>query len=86
MKFVSFIEWNNTEAIGILSEDSNKVIAISEILSDFKFEDNPMVKLIKMINDDNSIIDKLRYAQKNFNNAYSIDKVKILSPIIIKII
>ena len=81
MKFVSFIEWNNTEAIGILSEDSNKVIAISEILSDFKFEDNPMIKLIKMINDDNSIIDKLRYAQKNFNNAYSIDKVKILSPI-----
>ena len=34
MKFVSFVEWNNTESIGILSKDEKKVIAINEIISD----------------------------------------------------
>ena len=53
MKFVSFVEWNNTESIGILSKDGNKVIAISEIISDFKCNNNPMIQLINMINENN---------------------------------
>lgn len=81
MKFVSFVEWNNTESVGILSKDASKVIAINEIISDFKFNDNPMIKLINMINEDKDILNKLKYAEENFERAYSIDNVKILSPI-----
>ena len=44
MKFVSFIEWNNTEAVGIVSKDDKKVIAIKEIISDFQYGENPMIK------------------------------------------
>lgn len=81
MKFVSFVEWNNTESIGILSKDGNKVIAISEIISDFKCNNNPMIQLINMINENNDILNKLKYAEENFERAYSIENVKILSPI-----
>ncbi|EKV58162.1 fumarylacetoacetate hydrolase family protein [Brachyspira hampsonii] len=81
MKFVSFVEWNNTESVGILSKDGNKVIAINEIISDFKFDSNPMIQLINMINTDKDILNKLKYAEENFERAYSIDNVKILSPI-----
>ena len=79
MKFVSFVEWNNTESIGILSKDGKKVIAINEIVPDFKMTENPMIQLIKMINED--IIKKLKYAEENFTRAYSIENVQILSPI-----
>ena len=79
MKFVSFVEWNNTESIGILSKDGKKVIAINEIVPDFKMAENPMIQLIKMINED--IIKKLKYAEENFTRAYSIENVQILSPI-----
>ena len=81
MKFVSFVEWNNTESVGILSKDGNKVIAISEIISDFKCNNNPMIQLINMINENNDILNKLKYAEENFERAYSIENVKILSPI-----
>ncbi|WP_157154514.1 fumarylacetoacetate hydrolase family protein [Brachyspira murdochii] len=79
MKFVSFVEWNNTESIGILSKDEKKVIAINEIIPDFKANDNPMIKLIKMMNDD--ILKKLRYAEENCHRSYSLENVQILSPI-----
>ncbi|WP_020003718.1 fumarylacetoacetate hydrolase family protein [Brachyspira innocens] len=79
MKFVSFVEWNNTESIGILSKDEKKVIAISEIISDFKTNDNPMIQLIKMMNND--ILKKLKYAEENCTRSYSIENVQILSPI-----
>ncbi|PCG20373.1 fumarylacetoacetate hydrolase family protein [Brachyspira sp. G79] len=79
MKFVSFVEWNNTESIGILSKDSKKVIAINEIIPDFKSNDNPMIQLIKMMNDD--ILKKLKYAEENCTRSYSLENVQILSPI-----
>ena len=79
MKFVSFVEWNNTESVGILSKDGSKVIAINEIITDFKPSENPMIQLIKIIDD--NILEKLRYAEENFTHAYSIDNVQILSPI-----
>lgn len=79
MKFVSFVEWNNTESVGILSKDGSKVIAINEIITDFKANENPMIQLIKIIDD--NILEKLRYAEENFTHAYSIDNVQILSPI-----
>ncbi|MEI0518011.1 fumarylacetoacetate hydrolase family protein [Brachyspira murdochii] len=79
MKFVSFVEWNNTESIGILSKDEKKVIAINEIIPDFKANDNPMIKLIKMMNDD--VLKKLRYAEENCPRSYSLENVQILSPI-----
>ena len=79
MKFVSFVEWNNTESVGILSKDGSKVIAINEIITDFKPNENPMIQLIKIIDD--NILEKLRYAEENFTHAYSIDNVQILSPI-----
>ena len=79
MKFVSFVEWNNTESIGILSKDEKKVIAINEIISDFKPNDNPMIQLIKMMNND--ILKKLKYAEENCTRSYSIENVQILSPI-----
>ena len=81
MKFVSFVEWNNTESVGILSKDGNKVIAINEIISDFKPNNNPMIQLIKMIDEDKNILDKLKHAEENFERSYSIENVKILSPI-----
>nr|WP_241392514.1 hypothetical protein [Brachyspira hyodysenteriae] len=81
MKLVSFVEWNNTESVGILSKDGKKVIAINEIISDFKCYSNPMIQLINMINENNDILNKLKYAEENFERAYSIDNVKILSPI-----
>ncbi|WP_295155344.1 fumarylacetoacetate hydrolase family protein [uncultured Brachyspira sp.] len=82
MKFVSFVEWNNTESVGILSKDSKKVIAVNEIISDFKLNDNNnMIHLIKMINENNDILNKLKYAEENFERAYSIENIKILSPI-----
>ncbi|WP_308461621.1 fumarylacetoacetate hydrolase family protein [Brachyspira hampsonii] len=65
----------------MLSKDGNKVIAINEIISDFKCDSNPMIQLINMINEDNNILNKLKYAEENFERAYSIDNVKILSPI-----
>ena len=52
MKFVSFTEWNNTEAIGIVSKDDKKVIAVKEIIHDFEYGENPMIKLIKNMNKD----------------------------------
>lgn len=79
MKFVSFVEWNNTESVGILSKDEKKVIAINEIISDFKPNDNPMIQLIKMMNND--ILKKLKYAEENCTRSYSIENVQILSPI-----
>lgn len=81
MKFVSFTEWNNTEAIGILSKDDKKVIALSEIIEDFKYGESPMIKLIKNMNTD--LLKKLKNARENFNNysAYSIENIQILSPI-----
>lgn len=81
MKFVSFTEWNNTEAIGILSKDDKKVIALSEIIEDFKYGESPMIKLIKNMNMD--LLEKLKDARENFNNysAYSIENIQILSPI-----
>lgn len=81
MKFVSFTEWNNTEAIGILSKDDKKVIALSEIIEDFKYGESPMIKLIKNMNMD--LLKKLKNARENFNNysAYSIENIQILSPI-----
>ncbi|WP_300757300.1 fumarylacetoacetate hydrolase family protein [uncultured Brachyspira sp.] len=79
MKFVSFVEWNNTESIGILSKDEKKVIAINEIIPDFKANDNPMIQLIKMMNDD--ILKKLKYAEENCTRSYSLENVQILSPI-----
>ena len=81
MKFVSFVEWNNTESVGILSKEGNKVIAINEIISDFKCDSNPMIKLINMINENKDILNKLKHAEENFERAYSIENVKILSPI-----
>ena len=79
MKFVSFVEWNNTESVGILSKDGSKVIAINEIIPDFKVSENPMIQLIRMMNDD--ILNKLKHAEENFTHAYSIENVQILSPI-----
>ena len=79
MKFVSFVEWNNTESIGILSKEAKKVIAINEIIPDFKANDNPMIQLIKMMNED--ILQKLKYAEENCTRSYSIENVQILSPI-----
>lgn len=81
MKFVSFTEWNNTEAIGILSKDDKKVIALSEIIEDFKYGESPMIKLIK--NMDTDLLKKLKNARENFNDysAYSIENIQILSPI-----
>lgn len=81
MKFVSFTEWNNTEAIGILSKDDKKVIALSEIIEDFKYGESPMIKLIKNMNTD--LLKKLKNARENFNDysAYSIENIQILSPI-----
>lgn len=81
MKFVSFTEWNNTEAIGILSKDDKKVIALSEIIENFKYGESPMIKLIKNMNMD--LLKKLKDARENFNNysAYSIENIQILSPI-----
>lgn len=81
MKFISFVEWNNTESVGILSKDGNKVIAISEIISNFKCDSNPMIKLINMINENQDILNKLKYYEENFERAYSIENVKILAPI-----
>ena len=81
MKLISFVEWNNTESVGILSKDGNKVIPISEIIYDFKCNNNPMIQLINMINENNDILNKLKYAEENFERAYSIENVKILSPI-----
>lgn len=81
MKFVSFTEWNNTEAIGILSKDDKKVIALSEIIEDFKYDESPMIKLIKNMNMD--LLKKLKNARENFNDysTYSIENIQILSPI-----
>ena len=79
MKLVAFVEWNNTESVGILSEDGSKVIAINEIITNFKASENPMIQLIKMMNND--VLNKLREAEKNFTHAYSIENVQILSPI-----
>lgn len=81
MKFVSFVEWNNTESIGILSKDETKVIPMNEIISDFKPSENPMIQLINMINYDDEILKKLLVYEESFERAYSIDNVKILSPI-----
>ena len=79
MKFVSFVEWNNTESVGILNKDGSKVIAVNEIIPDFKVSENPMIQLIRMMNDD--ILNKLKQAEENFTHAYSIENVQILSPI-----
>ena len=81
MKFVSFTEWNNTEAIGIVSKDNKKVIAIKEIIHDFEYGENPMIKLIKNMNKD--LLKTLKNASENFNKypAYSIENIQILSPI-----
>ena len=81
MKFVSFIEWNNTEAIGILSKDDKKVIAVKEIISDFQYGENPMIKLIKTM--DKDLLKTLKNASENFSKypAYSIENIQILSPI-----
>ena len=75
MKFVSFVEWNNTESVGILSKDGSKVIAINEIIPDFKVSENPMIQLIRMMNDD--ILNKLKHAEENFTHAYSIENVHL---------
>lgn len=81
MKFVSFTEWNNTEAIGIVSKDDKKVIAVKEIIHDFEYGENPMIKLIKNMNKD--LLKTLKNASENFNKypAYSIENIQILSPI-----
>ena len=81
MKFVSFTEWNNTEAIGIVSKDDKKVIAVKEIIHDFEYGENPMIKLIKNMNKD--LLKTLKSASENFNKypAYSIENIQILSPI-----
>ena len=36
MKFVSYLEWNNTEAIGILTKNEQNVIPIADIIPEFK--------------------------------------------------
>ena len=81
MKFVSFIEWNNTEAIGIVGKDDKKVIAVKEIISDFQYGENPMINLIKNMNKD--LLKTLKNASDNFNKypTYSIENIQILSPI-----
>lgn len=81
MKFVSFTEWNNTEAIGILSKDDKKVIAINEIIGDFQYGENPMIKLIKSM--DNNLLKILKNACENFDKypSYSMENIQILSPI-----
>ena len=70
MKFVSFTEWNNTEAIGIVSKDDKKVIAVKEIIHDFEYGENPMIKLIKNMNKD--LLKTLKNASENFNKFSSL--------------
>lgn len=77
MKFVSFLEWNNTEAIGILTRNEQSVIPIADIISEFK--NYNMINFIQNCNKD--ILDQLEKEIDTFKQTYSIEKIQLLSPI-----
>ena len=77
MKFVSFLEWNNTEAIGILTRNEQSVIPIADIIPEFK--NYNMINFIQNCNKD--ILDQLEKEIDTFKQTYSIEKIQLLSPI-----
>ncbi|WP_157151972.1 fumarylacetoacetate hydrolase family protein [Brachyspira sp. SAP_772] len=77
MKFVSFLEWNNTEAIGILTKNEQSVIPIADIIPEFK--NYNMINFIENCNKD--VLNKLEKEMDSFKQTYSIEKIQILSPI-----
>ena len=77
MKFVSFLEWNNTEAIGVLTKDEKSVVPIADIIPDFK--NYNMINFIQNCNEE--ILCKVEKEINSFNQTYSIEKIQLLSPI-----
>ncbi|MEI0530210.1 fumarylacetoacetate hydrolase family protein [Brachyspira pilosicoli] len=77
MKFVSFLEWNNTEAIGILTRNEKSVIPIADIIPEFK--NYNMIDFIQNCN--KNILSKLEKEIDTFKQTYSIEKIQLLSPI-----
>ena len=77
MKFVSFLEWNNTEAIGVLTRNEQNVIPIADIITDF--QNYNMIDFIKNCNED--VLSKLEKEIDTFKQTYSIEKIQLLSPI-----
>ena len=77
MKFVSFLEWNNTEAIGVLTKDEKSVVPIADIIPDFK--NYNMINFIQNCNEE--ILCKLEKEINSFKQTYSIEKIQLLSPI-----
>ena len=77
MKFISFLEWNNTEAIGVLTKDEKSVVPIADIIPDFK--NYNMINFIENCNKE--ILYKLEKEINSFKQTYSIEKIQLLSPI-----
>ena len=77
MKFISFLEWNNTEAIGVLTKDEKSVVPIADIIPDFK--NYNMINFIENCNKE--ILCKLEKEINSFKQTYSIEKIQLLSPI-----
>ena len=77
MKFVSYLEWNNTEAIGILTKNEQNVIPIADIIPEFK--NYNMINFIENCNKE--ILNKLEKEIDTFKQTYSIEKLQLLSPI-----
>ena len=77
MKFISFLEWNNTEAIGVLTRNEQSVIPIADIIPEFK--NYNMIDFIQNCN--KNILSKLEKEIDTFKQTYSIEKIQLLSPI-----